>query len=172
MSEINTDIKINQLNINSNTSNSSPLPTNSDSSLTISSDTIIREIDNGKTIFTGQNIGNTYTITLPTTTVLPLGSRFIFVQQIPIETDDGIIIKTFGNNDSLSTGSYGLNSSGLVRTSNGICNSLRIIGNDDNCQHGLGSIVDCQVVSLNRWLISIKSMIEGTGSDAYSFDKI
>ena len=172
MSEINTEIKINQFNICSDTSNGSPLPTNSDSSLVISSDTTIREIDNGKTIFTGQNIGNTYTVTLPTTTVLPLGSRFIFIQQIPIETDDGIIIKTFGDNDFFSTGSYGLNNSGLVRTSNGICNALRITGNDDNCQHGLGSVVDCQVVSLNKWLVKIQSIKEGTGSDAYSFDKI
>lgn len=172
MSEINIDVKINQLNLYSNTSNGSPLPTNSDSSLVISSNTTIREIDNGKTIFIGQNIGNTYTITLPTTTILPLGSRFIFIQQIPIETDDGIIIKTFENNDFISTGSYGLNNSGLVRTSNGICNALRIVGNDDNCQHGLGSIIDCQVVSLNKWLFKINSIIEGTGSDAYSFDKI
>lgn len=171
MSEVFTDLKLNTVQI-CNKSNASILPTNSDSSLVMSSDTNISALDNGKTIFLGQNIGNTYTLTLPSTNNLPLGARYSFLQLMPLETDDGIIIRTNKDNEYLSTGSFGLNNNGLVRTSNAICNALRIIGNDDNCQHGLGSLIECQAVASNKWRIQVDGKIEGTGSVAYSFEKI
>lgn len=171
MAEFFTDLKLDTLQL-CNKSNASTLPTNSDSSLVISSDTNLNAFDNGKTIFLGQNIGNTYTLVLPSTSNIPLGTRYTFLQLIPLETDDGIIIRTKEDNEYLSTGSFGLNNSGLIRTSNGTCNALRIIGNDDNCQHGLGSLIDCQCVSLNKWRIHVDGNVSGTGSDAYSFDKI
>lgn len=171
MSEFFTDLKLDTLQLCSK-SNASILPTNSDSSLVISSDTNINALDNGKTIFLGQNIGNTYTLILPSTSNIPLGTRYTFLQLIPLETDDGIIIRTKEDNEYLSTGSFGLNKSGLIRTSNSICNVLRIIGYDDNCQHGLGSLIECQCVASNKWRIHIDAVVTGTGSDAYSFDKI
>lgn len=168
MAEILNDLKLAALNIGG-TSNASPQATNKNSSLVVGANTTLNAIDSGKIIFLERIDDDTLTVTLPNTADLTLGARYTLVQSDVIDADDVIVVQTGGDPDFLSTGSYAPNSSTLVRPTDNNDTKLTVTGADTNCQHGPGSVVDCQVVAQNRWLMQVNPNLTGTGSVAYAF---
>ena len=171
MAEILNDLKLAALNI-SGTSNASPQPTHSDSSVLISSNVSLKGVDSGKVFFVQDNSGGPITVTLPGTANVSVGARYTLVQEgFNASGEDSLIVRTLGSEERFSTGSHALNNSGLVKAMGGE-NVLTATGAATNCNHSVGSVVDCQVVAPNRWLVKVDAVVTGTGSDAYAFSSL
>ena len=75
MAEILNDLKLSALNI-SGTSNGSPQPTHSDSSVLISSNVSLSGLDSGKIFYVQDNSAGPITVTLPGTANVNVGARY------------------------------------------------------------------------------------------------
>ena len=169
MAEILNDLKLAALNI-SGTSNGSPQQTHSDSSVLISSNVSLSGFDSGKVFFVKENSGGPITVTLPGTANVDIGARYTLVQE-SFDAQDSLIVRTLGSEEKFSTGSHALNSGGLVKAM-GAENVLTATGAATNCNHSPGSVVACQVVAPNRWLVKVDVVVTGNGSDAYAFSSL
>jgi len=169
MAEILNDLKLAALNI-SGTSNASPQPTHSDSSVLISSNVSLSGFDSGKVFFVQDNTGGPITVTLPGTANVNIGTRYTLVQE-SLDAEDSLIVRTLGSEERFSTGSHALNSTGLVKAMGGE-NVLTATAAASNCNHSIGSVIDCQVVAPNRWLVKVDAVVTGTGSAAYAFSSL
>jgi hypothetical protein len=169
MAEILNDLKLAALNI-SGTSNASPQPTHSDSSALISSNVSLSGLDSGKVFFVQDNSGGPITVTLPGTANVSIGARYTLVQET-LDNEDSLIVRTLGGDERFSTGSHALNNNGLVKPA-GVENVLTATAAATNCNHSVGSVVDCQVVAPNRWLVKVDAVVTGTGSAAYAFSSL
>jgi hypothetical protein len=170
MAEILNDLKLAALNIGG-TSNGSPQATHSDSSKIVADTTTLKASESGIIVFSGQKAGANYTVTLPSTSELSLGARFTFVQTALLEAGEDLVIDTAATTEYFSTGSHALNSGGVAKPSNGVQNRFTVDGADTNCQHGIGSVIECQLVSSNKWLLQVPNpKVVGTGGAAtYAF---
>lgn len=171
MAEILNDLKLAALNI-SGTSNGSPQPTHSDSSVLISSNVSLSGLDSGKVHFVQDNNGGPITVTLPGTANVNIGARYTLVQEgFNVSGQDSLIVRTLGSEERFSTGSHALNNNGLVKAM-GAENVLTATGAATNCNHDIGSVIDCHVVAPNRWLVQVDAVVKGTGSAAYAFSSL
>lgn len=169
MAEILNDLKLAALNI-SGTSNGSPQPTHSDSSVLISSNVSLSGLDSGKVFFVQDNTGGPITVTLPGTANVNIGARYTLVQET-MDNEDSLIVRTLGSEERFSTGSHALNNNGLVKAMGGE-NVLTATAAATNCNHSVGSVIDCHVVAPNRWLVQVDAVVTGTGSAAYAFSSL
>lgn len=163
MAEILNDLKLAALNI-SGTSNASPQATHKNGSLIVSANATLNPIDSGKIVFLERDDDGAVTVTLPDTADLSLGARYTLVQTDAIDADDSIVIQTGGSPDILSTGSFATNSDNIVKP-DASDTKLTATGADTDCQHGPGSVIDCQVVGQNRWLFQVNSRATGAGAN-------
>jgi hypothetical protein len=173
MAEIISDLKLSTVNLCGN-SNATPQPTHSDSCLIITSNVALSGVDSGKTCFIQDNSGGPITITLPGTSNLCLGTRFTLVQE-GFNSNDSLIIRTLQDNEYFSTGSYvrdNTTDNTILRPSNDIKNIITATGAATNCSHSIGTVIECQIITRNKWLIQVNNKVLGNGNDTYSFGEL
>lgn len=173
MAEIISDLKLSDVSL-CGTSNGTPQPTHSDSCLIITSNVVLSGTDSGKTCFIQDNSGGPITITLPNTSKLCLGTRYTLVQE-GFDSNDSLIIRTFQNNEYFSTGSYvrdNTSDNTILRPSDDIKNIITATGTATNCSHSIGTVIECQVITRNKWLIQVNNKILGNGNNTYSFGEL
>lgn len=163
MAEILNDLKLAALSL----SNAAPQPTHIDGSVTLSGNaTSLESFDAGKNHF-GATAGATNVLTLPATNDVSVGSRYPIIQNAAPEAQV-LVVRTASSSDTFSSGSYVVNatSNDMAQPGNATCQALFVINAATDAAHGIGSVLDCQVVAPNKWLLVGRGASAGTGATA------
>ena len=161
MAEIQTDLSVSSISL----SNAAPQATHSDGVVTVTGNaTQLQLSDSGRNHFAATD-GATNVITLPSGYDTPVGSRYPIIQNAAPEAQV-LVIRTASNSDTFSSGSYVVNAQQdeIIQPGNAVCQAFFVKNAATNAAHGIGSLLECQVVAPNTWLLIGKGEAAGTGA--------